>query len=111
MQIIRYWLKLVKTDNIILLAVYENAKERLNQGKKGWLYNIRKLLDDFGFSYVFDSIDQIHENRFISEFKQRVKDNFYQKWFYDLQYNKELKFLYVHLKTDFSMEDYLYQFI
>ena len=47
-QIIKYWLKIVKSDNIILSAAYESAKERLNQSKKGWLYNIKKLPDDYG---------------------------------------------------------------
>ena len=41
-QIIKYWLKLLDTDNIILQTVYEDAKDRLHRGFKGWLYNVQQ---------------------------------------------------------------------
>ena len=49
-------------------------------GEKNWVSNVKKLLYDFGFNYVFDNQIVVNEVVFLSMFKQRILDCFLQEW-------------------------------
>ena len=49
--ILKYWLKLIHTDNVILKRIYQNSLERCKLGSKNnWANKVKTLLDTFGFS-------------------------------------------------------------
>ena len=73
-QIIKYWLKLLDTDNSILQTVYEDAKNRLHEGFKGWLHNVQQLLYMYGFTYAFEHPQNLDVKMFFCQFKQRLID-------------------------------------
>ena len=78
-RMIKYWCKLLKTDNCILQncynEMYESSHVKPND-KLNWSCKIRDLLCNYGFNYVWLTQNVINEDVFISEFKQRVTDRF-----------------------------------
>ena len=106
-QIIKYWLKLINTDNIILKHVYEHAYEGCEHGDRNWVSNVKALLDDYGFSYIWRNPKNVHIKSFIISFKTRIIDCFCQKWYTDVQSNNVLNTIYVNIKDSFGEEKYL----
>lgn len=107
-HIIKYWFKLMNTDNIILKGIYQNALEQCNlNGTKNWAYLVKNLLNEYGFSDVWNCPQRFEVKTFIPIFKQRVVDCFKQKWFADIAVNNVLNTLYAYVKTSFGMENYL----
>ena len=51
--ILKYWFRLIQTDNIIMQTVYKISFEDCLKGKKSWVSNVKMLLYDYGFNYVF----------------------------------------------------------
>ena len=68
-QIIKYWLKVVHSENIILKAVYENSLFKCSMGERNWAYNVKTILNTFGFSEYWYFQNNISEKQFISVFK------------------------------------------
>ena len=106
-QIVKYWLKLINTENIILKHVYQLAYEGCECGDHNWVRNVKVLLDDYGFSYIWRNPQNVHIKSFIMIFKQRVIDCFCQKWYTDVQSNNVLNTVYVNIKDSFGEEKYL----
>ena len=105
--IMKFWLKLHHSKNSILRYVYDDALNRHNNGVRNWVSNVKLLLDEFGFTYVFDNPKLIDGDTFIEIFKKTVTDCFVQKWYTDVSNNSILSTLYTHLNTNFSFQDYL----
>ena len=107
-HIIKYWFKLLNTDNIILQCIYQNAVEQCNlKGVKNWAYKVKVILNEYGFADVWNFPGQFEVKSFVPVFKQRIIDCFKQKWFTDIAANNVLNTLYVYIKTNFGMENYL----
>ena len=49
-------------------------------GRQKWVTNIKDLLFQYGYGYVWISQDVGHINMFVSSFKQRLKDCVTQNW-------------------------------
>lgn len=80
-RIIKYWFKIVNSNNIILKSMYNHAlDDHNNKGYTNWVSNVKTLLNNYGFAYVFDNPNAIHVNTFISEFKSRIVNTFNQEW-------------------------------
>ena len=71
-RILKYWLRLIQTDNIIMQTVYKISYEDCLKGKKNWVSIVKKLPYDYGFNYVFDNQTVVNEVVFLSMFKQRI---------------------------------------
>ena len=54
-KMVKYWFKLIKTDNIILKSIYIQALNDCQNGHSNWVSNVKLLLDTYGFSYVFNN--------------------------------------------------------
>jgi len=67
------------------------------------LSNVKKLLYDYGFNYVFDNQTVVTEVVFLSMFKQRIIDCFLQEW-YISKSNSSMLTLYHHVKDRFESE-------
>ena len=52
-RIIQYWCTLRQSNNIILINLYESGFADCFRGHINWVSNVKKLLDDYGFSNVF----------------------------------------------------------
>ena len=105
-RILKYWFKLLYTDNCILKTVLAISKADCYMGKKNWIYNIRELLTTYGYGYVWDNPSAVCPDIFCKMIKQRLLDIFTQEWKADLELNQVLT-LYKHFKTNFKYEDYL----
>jgi hypothetical protein len=90
-------LKISNTNNIILNTIYNNALKQCLNGVKNWTYNVKILLENYGFADVFSKPNEININAFLVHFKQRVLNCFKQKWQADLNNNNVLNTLYIHL--------------
>lgn len=106
LRILKYWFKLLHTDNCILKTVLEVTKMDCYMGKKNWLYNIMELLNTYGYGYLWDNPLSVSPDNFCKTFKQRLLDNFIQEWTADLETNQVLT-LYKNFKNTFEHEDYL----
>ena len=80
-KIIKYWFKVLNNENIIMQTVYKQALSDCNKGYTNWVSNVKNMLNNFGFGYVFENPNVVHVNSFISEFKCRLVDNFKQEWY------------------------------
>ena len=105
-RIIRYWCRLLYTNNIILSSIYKNAVEEHSKGCRNWVGNVKAILNEFGFTNIWIYPGLYDLKHFSYIFKQRLLDCFTQKWHSDLQENRALV-LYKHFKVDFSYEPYL----
>jgi hypothetical protein len=105
-KILRFWFKMLETDNIILKNVYSIALEDCNNGKTNWLSNLKLLLCNHGFSDIWDFPDSVNSKIFLPIFKQRVIDCFLQSWLSGKESSPVL-YLYNHVKDSFVYENYL----
>ena len=96
-RMIKYWSKIVKSDNIIVKYLYKSLLVDCNKGTKNWLNNIKCLLNDYGFSYIWLNTDNHNLLNFHIVFKERVLDNFKQKWFNEVE-NSRSVYTYKFLK-------------
>ena len=102
-HMIKYWFKILKTDSIILKDIYNLNLEECEAGKKCWLINVKRLLCDFGFNFVWNNPNCAKSNEFIVAFKQRVVDNYIQSWQVDKN-NSGVLNLYNCIKTSFGYD-------
>ena len=68
---------------------------------------LQTLLSEHGFSDIWENQGILNHKMFIGIFKQRVIDNFVQKWYSDLEKGNILSLLYTFIKTDFCLSEYL----
>jgi hypothetical protein len=105
-RIIKYWCKIVHTDNIIMKTLYKIAVDDCEKGLKNWALNVKEMLYNNGFGNIWEFQNTCNLKHFHKEFKQRLIDNFIQGWNVKLQNNKVLD-LYTSFKTNFEYEFYL----
>lgn len=105
-KVVKYWLKIVTTENIIIKSMIQTCLDDLVTGKGNWLSRVKELLSKFGFLYIWENPHVIDHTQFISEFKQRIIDDFLQISQADLRINKVLT-LYKNVKINFGYESYL----
>jgi hypothetical protein len=76
---LKYWFKILKTENCILKNCYENMLESTvfkPNDKLNWGCKLRDILCKYGFIHVWLSQNVVNEDIFMLEFKQRVIDTF-----------------------------------
>jgi len=108
MRIIKYWFNIRRSKNIIIKTVYNLTVSDYHKGCHNWIFNVKKMLDDYGFSYVFDDVTNINIDTytFVEEFKRRVYDHFTQDWYGTLN-NSSMLHVYRSFKINFEYESYL----
>ena len=79
-KMIKYWCKILKTENIVLKTcfetMFESSQRTFNQ-KSNWASNIRDSLCKYGFNDIWISQNVcINVDKCLHEFKQRVIDCF-----------------------------------
>jgi hypothetical protein len=106
-QIIKYWLNVIQSDNIILKTIICASIQLHEKGIQSWASKVHRLLNEYGFSDVWNNPFQYDVNYFVKIFKQRVIDCFLQKLISDISNSPVLSNIYVHLYRSFEMADYL----
>jgi len=105
-RIVKYWLKVVNSENIIIKTVYNQEINDCDKGYKNWVSNVKKLLNDYGFSYIFENANMINTKSFLCELKCRIVDAFKQEWFGNMNDSSVLD-MYRIFKTTLEYETYL----
>lgn len=105
-RIIKYWCKLINTDNIILRTIYEQCVDDCCNGLINWVSNVKDMLDVYGLSEYFINTNKIDCKMFPKLFKQRVVDNYIQNWHTSVG-NSAVLDLYRNCKTTLVYECYL----
>lgn len=103
---LKYWFKIINSENVLLKTIYNQALKDSINGNRNWVSNIKKLLDDYGFSYVFDNPHIVDINMTLNEFKHRIIDTYKQEWFRVVSNSSSLD-MYRIFKTQLMYENYL----
>ena len=104
-RIIKFWCKIVSSSNLLIEKMYDYFCE-CNVKRNNWAYQVKYLLDCYGFSYVWNNPFCVDLNSFHIFFKERVIDTFKQNWNQRLQECGTLD-IYKKCKTVFEFENYL----
>ena len=108
-RMITFWHKLV-TDNSekYSAAMLHTLKECLDYQifNSEWLLKIRQILDECGFSFVWNFPHTVTTKWLNSAIKQRLQDTFIQQWKEKCN-NCSKGYNYSLFKTDFCFEKYL----
>ena len=106
-RMLKYWFKLLYTDNCVLRTIFDVSQYDCALGKKNWVQNIKDLLYSHGYGDIWENPMLVNPNTFCNAFKQRLIDNFTQTWRTDVENNQKLT-LYKHFKCNFEYERYMY---
>ena len=102
---IKYWIKILNSDVKKLIHVAYNTMLQ-HPEKYAWIKHIKDLLCCHGFGYIWNDQAVANEKTFINLFEQRIKDEFIQKCFNDIQISDRCR-LYKEIKTVFRCESYM----
>ena len=108
LRILRYWMKILQTDNILLRNVYDflfnDAINGCTYNGLNWAYQVKKILENLGFNNVwtYQILDKITYN----EIKQRLLDSTNQELMMSINTSTKLQ-SYCIFKVDTEHESYL----
>ena len=105
-RILKYWFKVLYSDNILLKYSYNILKNQCNGKKLNWVIQVKQLLEKYGFNYVWINPFSINCNEFLSLFKQRIHDVYITEW-RSLLFKSSRLYMYKEIKMEFSLEFYL----
>ena len=105
-RIVKYWFKILYSDNITLRTIYDISVKDCENGLCNWVKNRKTILEQYGLGYIWLNPYSIEPNIFVAIFKQRLIDEFTQKWISDMANNSVLD-LYKYVKTEFGYANYL----
>ena len=73
-RIINFWCHVMNSDKILVYNLYNSLVDACNTGTSNWAKGVKKLLDNYGFTYVWSNLHAINLKTFHLQFKQRVID-------------------------------------
>ena len=106
---LKYWFKILKTENCILKNCYEDMFESSAfkpNDKLNWGCKIRDILCKYGFNHVWLSQNVVNEDIFMLEFKQRVIDTFLNEAISFFEESPKCHF-YKYIYDDHNLQFYL----
>jgi hypothetical protein len=71
-----------------------------------WMNYIKSIFDETGFSNIWDGQKYINPEFLKVTIKQRLQDQYIQKWFSDINNSSRGEY-YSKFKTEFKLENYL----
>lgn len=107
-RIIKFWCHIINSDNILVNKLYSSLVDACSIGvnTNNWAKSVKSLLDNYGFSYVWNDPFSVNLKTFHLQFKQRVLDVFKQSWYNDIANSRAIT-LYKYYKLSFDFEHYL----
>ncbi|XP_069141192.1 uncharacterized protein [Argopecten irradians] len=108
-MVMKYWLKLLRTDNCILKSCYNALFELIMKKpnyKLNWLYDVKSDLGRCGFNNIWIAQNVDNEKHFLELYSQRLHDIFIQelRCAFDVSPKCEI---YKHLVDNFEIQFYL----
>jgi hypothetical protein len=92
-----FWYKLVASENKWSGKLCQLLLTNSGSNKFKWINYVLSILDDTGFSNIWNSQQNITIHFLKTTVKQRLQDQFIQKWFSDIDNASRGEF-YSHLK-------------
>ena len=80
LRTIKYWLKLQEMDATRLPKQAYNREARELNNERSWGRQVKDLLEQNGYGYVWLNQGVIYKNSFLKSFKQRLIDQWWQQW-------------------------------
>jgi len=108
-RIIKFWLKIIKGENRKFTKICYDMMLNdmvLFPNKNNWAIRVRNLLNNTGFSIVWQNQGVGNEIAFLTLLRQRLQDIFIQEWHSRLDLSSRAS-LYRHLSNIFCYKSYL----
>ena len=109
LRIIRYWIKIIHTNNLLLRNTYNmlcnDVMNNDTYNGNNWAYNVKMMLDNLGLSLLWNNQDTIG-NIHYAEIKTRLFDNAMQELLTSINTSPKLD-TYSSLKQDTEYVPYL----
>ena len=102
-QILKYWFKLKSTENVILKTMYRLSYEQCEKGCRNWISEVKSMLNEHGFSNIWENPFSVNGKNFVQYFRQRLIDNYTQSCF-SLIANASSLQVYKYLKDTLKYE-------
>ncbi|ESO86614.1 hypothetical protein LOTGIDRAFT_166878 [Lottia gigantea] len=108
LKCVKYWIRLIQMpEHRLPKQTYDMLLSLDNAGRKSWVSNVKTMLFEHGFGYVWISQTFVGDkNIFKHNFKQRIKDYSYQEWNSSIVNNSRLQ-NYCKYKTLLDTERFL----
>lgn len=107
LRIVKYWFKILKADvSRLIKQIYNILLHDSENGCINWVSLLKNLLLTHGFADVWYRQGAENQNIFLSEFKQRLKDNYGQNCNIELENSSRAKH-YILYYEQFTFATYL----
>ena len=106
-RILKYWKKIISSQESLLYKVYVLQANELNSGfinENSWVFQLKSILDELGYSYLW--LDQSISNLQLNTVTQSLYDQFFQGWYSDINLSNKLETI-KSLNKVFEFEKYL----
>ena len=93
LNIIKYWIKILNQNNMsivknVYLMLKEDTETNSNYNGKNWAFQIKDMLQKLGLGFVLEQ--QFHIEIPFTLKKQRLVDNYLQKWYAEINNSSRL---------------------
>ena len=109
-RLLKFWLKTITNKNCIQYALYmDQLPDIRNRNCKNWAFKIKQLVYSLGLNYLWDQQELIIKDDItvtMGIIKRRIRDQYIQSFFADVNSNKRLE-KYNVFKLEFCYEKYL----
>ena len=107
-RMLNFWSKILSNPDKLSGKLYQLSLELHDTGvcSSGWITKIKSILDDTGYSFVWNSQSMLTKADIKLHVKPILLDQFIQKWYSDMEKSSRGQF-YSKLKPYFGMEKYL----
>ena len=108
LRMVKYWLKLLHSDNCILKSCIDYFQEELmlKPNCKNWLSNVQNILSEIGLNNIWFNQADFNEKFIVMEVKQRLTDIYKQLIISDLNASSKCS-LYKYVVDSVTLQSYL----
>ena len=108
LRIIKYWLKIMQSENCILKSSVEYMYEVFSTKPncKNWISNVKSILDEIGLSDIFENVHSLSSKYVICIVKERLTDVYKQNILSDITSSSKC-YMYKHLIDHVTLQNYL----
>ena len=108
LSIVKYWLKVINSgDNQLIRIAYEGMRRDTSCAKcDNWAMKVKTILNEYGFGSAWLNQSVEDQTKFIVLFERRIKDNFIQHCFADIEASTRCR-TYKDIKSIHDIEPYL----
>ena len=106
-NVVKFWFKILSSpENSLLRSCYNMLVSYADAGRENWASDVKHLLEQHGFGYVWEQQAVVDEMAFLCEFRDRLQNCHIQNWTSMKAETPKLS-LYNQFKQSFRREPYL----